>query len=119
LLPSLSLSLSLGLFRVPQDKENEKTMKSTSNEEMGFVCALFRFRVSGKRVLAGVGRVIVFDDNRQIRFLTAQESEIFRFSMTSKNHIKRDFWPSLGFCLSAIDKHLQVSIFMLAMWVLM
>jgi hypothetical protein len=45
---SRSLSLSVGFFRVPQDKENEKTMKSTSNEEVGFVCALFRFRVSGK-----------------------------------------------------------------------
>jgi len=29
---SLSLSLSSDFFRVPQDKENEKTMKSTSNE---------------------------------------------------------------------------------------
>jgi hypothetical protein len=46
---SLCLSLSLGFFRVPQDKANEKTVKSTSNEEeVGFVCALFRFRVSGK-----------------------------------------------------------------------
>ncbi len=44
----LSLSLPLGFFLVPQDKENEKTIKSTSTEEVGFVCALFRFRVSGK-----------------------------------------------------------------------
>jgi hypothetical protein len=48
LLAIAPLSLSLDFFRVPQDKESEKTMKSTSNEEVGFVCALFRFRVSGK-----------------------------------------------------------------------
>jgi len=83
---SLSLSLPSGFFRVPQDKENEKTMKSTSNEEVGFECAHFRFRVSGKGVvLAGVGRVLDFDDTRRIRFLNVPESEIRRFSMTSKN----------------------------------
>jgi hypothetical protein len=48
LLAIAPLSLSLDFFRVPQDKEREKTMKGTSNEEMGFVCGPFRFRVSGK-----------------------------------------------------------------------
>jgi hypothetical protein len=61
LLAIAPLSLSLGFFKVPQDKVNEKMMKSASNEELGFVCANFRFRVSGRAggVLAGVGRYLI------------------------------------------------------------
>jgi hypothetical protein len=42
LLAIAPLSLSLDFFRVPQDKESEKTMKSTSNEEVGFVRGFIR-----------------------------------------------------------------------------
>jgi hypothetical protein len=88
----LSLSLSLFLWvssEFHRTKKTRRRWKSTSNEEVGFVCAPFRFRVSGR---GRVGRVFYSDDNRRILFLIVQESEIRRFSMTSKNreHIERD-----------------------------
>jgi hypothetical protein len=47
----LSLSLSLSLWvssEFHRTKKTRRRWKSTSNEEVGFVCAPFKFRVSGK-----------------------------------------------------------------------